>query len=236
MSSTPPDQVEEALDYGFASCQFELLSNCYLRESAQIETIFTRKYKTLIILGNMIHGDNRSLMYEFIYRATCIYDRIYYVLGEYEFMSDTYTMTETITYMKYLASLYDAKHVTILNNTTIIDHHQKLVIFGSPFWSHVDQPYTSTYASNIRVSRHTPLTAVRHNLLHYQAIQLMEKSLTMAHNYGYSVIVLTSYAPDHLRHDGNTYLSSDWDTLMTHPHLWVWVMGGRPVVHYIRQG
>lgn len=233
-SSTHSSSTEGLMDYGFSNSQFEVVSNRQLRNSQQFDSMFTGKSSTLIVLGNMVHGDDRSLLYEFMEKVTSVYQRIYYILGELEFTSAVYTMAEIIHYMKYLASLYDPKHVTILNNTTLVDHAHKLVVFGSPFWSHVDDPYSKPDSvPMMRVTRNTPLVPIRQNILHYKSVQEYEKAVAVATKYTYSLMVLTSYTPNKLKHKNGQYIKSDWDYYMNVPCLWVWVMGGQPIIQHV---
>lgn len=221
-----------SLDFTF-NYQVEFLSHVHLRDSSQLEGLFLEQESTLVILGNMVHGDNRGLLYELIFRACCRYERVYYVLGEFEMTSSEYTIHDILYYIRSLTALYDGKF-TVLHNTIIVDDENKLIVFGSPFWNHIESPYTSTYFPMIRLGHQIPMDAIRHNILHYQAVQQLHKAMVMAHHRHYDLLVFTSYAPEKITHDGHNYTSSDWDIFVHVPCIVIWAMGHSPMIYYSR--
>lgn len=211
----------------------ELLANARLKTKDAINTLFTCKYDTLCILGNIVSGDHREIAHQFIKAAARRYKRVYYILGEYELVSAVHTYAETMAFFKSTTARYP--NVVLLENACIVDKNLKYVVYGSTFWKHTDlTTESSPMIEQVFSDYYNGYNPIRTNVLHYQSITGLSQALSIARDMQYPLMVLTSYGPDHMYKLDDGQIESEWNVYVNQPEINIWVFGTNPVAYHYK--
>lgn len=187
--------------------QFDLISDVHIDDKnlndAFLKSVIPCKSKILIIAGDVSRTTDESWPKYVSFLAVCCsrYDMVYYVLGnqEYYCINPSQIISMDVIFRKIvdLEKIYG--NLKILNNEVDILDKYKLVIFGSTFWSEVEEKY---FPSNIPIYKFSDAYLINKNItyeewmsLYFESRVALQKAIDISKYLGYKLLVVTHYSP-----------------------------------------
>jgi hypothetical protein len=193
----------------------------------------------LILNGDVgrLVGDKKHMYWEqyvsFIAGCCSQFEYVFLVLGNHEYYTDDDgpSMEELIEKVRTLENLHS--NFKVLDNSCAVLSPERLVIFGSTFWSYYpDNTNFPSVPINLLDGRR--ITAASWNLLHFAAKSALEHAIHRAKQLGYKLMVVTHHAPtftntlDEKYKDAgtsNNMYCSTCDEYLSDKLITVWVYG-----------
>jgi Calcineurin-like phosphoesterase len=205
----------------------------------------------LVLNGDVGRLEHWEQYISFISACCSYFQSVFLVLGNHEYYVESDmgpSIDELFARMKNLESLHD--NLKILDNTAVVLGRERLVIFGSTFWSFY--PDTSSKSPGeprsfsvleptqkfpnvpINLADGRRITASSWNALHFTAKAALERTIHQAQKLGYRLMVITHHAPtfkntlDEKYKDAgvsNSLYCSDCDEYLSDKLVALWIYG-----------
>lgn len=208
---------------------FQIISDIHVeRRGLSIFDSITSQAKTLIIAGDLGHGEEESYMHA-LQKLSPKYENVVLVPGNHEYISRAGTSMSEILGTIRRATQYCPNLIVLDNSYVTIDG---VIIFGSTLWSYC--PSQCYAQSDIFSSPGQRLTSHQYNALHLGALRSLESVLEYADTVDRKLLVVTHHAPSfhgtlHPKYDVNDpknhmYCSSN-DAVVANDRIVAWAYG-----------
>jgi predicted phosphodiesterase len=182
---------------------FDIISDVHLDQMMRVpndikySSLLPQKSPNLIIAGDVTRTyDNWTILVGFITISCDKYDNVIYVLGNHEYYNNgKVTVSSIKCKIKNLETYYP--NLKVLDCDYIMDHYNKLIIFGATLWSKLEDD-DEKYIHKIPIyetSTNSTITVKGWNKLHENARESLDKVVKIAKEKGYRLIVVTHYSP-----------------------------------------
>lgn len=231
--------------FKFDQSNFQYISNIHLEKfnfntlEEDIKTIITPKAPYLIISGNLVTFDCMGRLDLFFDFYSNFYDKIIYVLGNYEFHNSNLGIDKTIIFYREYIRKYNWKRRGIgLGSKKILFLEQELIIFnnihiiGFTLWSKLNST-TSKDANNfIKSKDQVMITGEDIDNIHIKSVIWLVNTLRDI-NQNLPVLVVSHYIPSFSLIDDKNVKSpfflesaSNLDNIIkSHSNIINWILG-----------
>lgn len=201
----------------------EVLTNAFIHDADQIETMLNFKDDVLILVGNIVSGDDRSVLYKLSDICSQKYTTTYFIPGEYEYRSNKYTISQIKKFLEQVGRTHSNFHV--LMDDFHVNQNLGVMIYGTSLWKYYNR-HVPPMDSSIRIHRNNPMTPAMCKAMKINCVQGIKKFLESTMRTNYDIIVICGMPPNNLVHDNYFYKSSEMDELIKSSYKATWIFGG----------